>query len=313
MNPISSRNGTNNSHETVLAQLSVRKASLDQSQLAISTGKRINKVSDDPVGAAQAERAMTRIERIKVDLRTIDLQRSNMTLAESSLGEGIDHLQRVRELLLSAGNATLNTPQRAGIVHEIQSVRNRLLQLANRQDSNGMALFGGLGSVAIPFVEDGAGAVSFVGVAGLPGNGEVSLPMALDGHGAFMFTSTTDSNASIFKTMDTAIAALKQAATSQNDLATMNAAILQGIKDVDTGLTQMQTARGQAGEFLNQSDRIESLLNARHDQSETDRSRVQDLDMAQAISQMQSHQIAYEIALKTYAQTRQLSLFNFLN
>ena len=313
MNPISSRNGTNNSNETMLAELAVRKASLDQSQLGISTGKRINKVSDDPVGAAQAERAMTRIERIKVELRAMDLQRSNMTLAESTLGEGIDDLQRVRELLVTAGNAALDTPQRSGIVNEIQSLRNRLLQLANRQDNNGMAIFGGLGSVSTPFVEDGTGTVSFVGVAGLPANCDGRLPMALDGHSAFMFTPVHGPNASIFKAMDTAIAALKGPANNQTTLLALNGAISQGLKDIDTGLTQLQSARSQAGEFLNQSDRMESLLNARNDQSETERSRIQDLDMAQAISQMQSHQIAYEIALKTYAQSQQLSLFNFLN
>lgn len=313
MNPISSRNGTHHSNETVLAQLAIRKNNLDQSQLAISTGKRINKVSDDPVGAAQAERSMTRIERIKVELRAMDLQRSNLTLAESTLGEGIDYLQRVRELFVTAGNAALDTPQRAGIVNEIENLRNRLLQLANRQDSNGMALFGGLGSVARPFVEDVTGTVKFEGVAGLAAFSDVSLPMALDGKSAFMFTSTTDPNASIFKALDTAIAALKIPPTNPIKLAAMNAAIIQGLKDTDTGLGQLQSSRGQAGEFLNQSDRIESQLNARHDQSEADRSRVQDLDMAQGISQMQSNKVAYEIALKSYAQAQQLSLFNYLS
>lgn len=313
MNPISSRNGTHHSNETVLAQLAIRKNNLDQSQLAISTGKRINKVSDDPVGAAQAERSMTRIERIKVELRAMDLQRSNLTLAESTLGEGIDYLQRVRELFVTAGNAALDTPQRAGIVNEMENLRNRLLQLANRQDSNGMALFGGLGSVARPFVEDVTGTVTFEGVAGLAAFSDVSLPMALDGKSAFMFTSTTDPNASIFKALDTAIAALKIPTTNPTELAAMNAAIIQGLKDTDTGLGQLQSSRGQAGEFLNQSDRIESQLNARHDQSEADRSRVQDLDMAQGISQMQSNQVAYEIALKSYAQAQQLSLFNYLS
>jgi flagellin-like hook-associated protein FlgL len=89
--------------------------------------------------------------------------------------------------------------------------------------------------------------------------------------------------------------------------------LIQGLQDVDQGLTQLQTVRGQAGEFLNESDRIENLLNDRHDQSETDRSRAQDLDMAQGISQMQSNQVAYEIALKSYAQSQQLSLFNYLS
>ena len=155
--------------------------------------------------------------------------------------------------------------------------------------------------------------MKFEGVAGLAAFSDVSLPMALDGKSAFMFTSTTDPNASIFKALDTAIAALKIPPTNPIKLAAMNAAIIQGLKDTDTGLGQLQSSRGQAGEFLNQSDRIESQLNARHDQSEADRSRVQDLDMAQGISQMQSNQVAYEIALKSYAQAQQLSLFNYLS
>lgn len=314
MNPINSRNGTHHSNETVLAQLALRKNNLDQSQLAISTGKRINKVSDDPVGAAQAERSMTRIERIKVELRAMDLQRSNLTLAESTLGEGIEYLQRVRELLVTAGNAALDTPQRVGIANEMDGLRNRLLQIANRQDSNGMALFGGLGSVAIPFEEVVAGLVSFKGVAGLAAQSDVSLPMALDGESAFMFVTSAGPapSTSIFHALDKAILALKEPFTIAADSAVMNAAILQGLKDTDKGLAQLQAVRGLAGEFLNQSDRIEIQLNARHDQSEADRSRVQDLDMAQGISQMQSNQVAYEIALKSYAQSQQLSLFNFL-
>jgi flagellar hook-associated protein 3 FlgL len=42
-------------------------------------------------------------------------------------------------------------------------------------------------------------------------------------------------------------------------------------------------------------------------------SNIEDLDMAEGISKMQSNQTAYEIALKSYAQLQQMSLFNFLN
>lgn len=310
MNPISSRNGTNYSSESVMAQLTIRKASLDRSQQEIATGKRINNASDDPVGAAQAERAMTRIERIKIEQRAMDMQRSNMTLAESSLGEGIEYLQRSRELVIAARNGGLDLSQRTSIANEIQSLRNRLLQLANRQDSNGMALFGGLGSVASPFAEDAAGTVSFVGIEGIASTSDVSLPMALDGKSAFMFASAASPSSSIFNALDVAVAAFKESPTT---VAVLNSAITQGLTDIDTGLTQLNSARGQAGEYLNQSDRIENLLNTRNDQAETDRSRVQDLDMAEGISKMQSNQTAYEIALKSYAQLQQLSLFNFLN
>ena len=46
---------------------------------------------------------------------------------------------------------------------------------------------------------------------------------------------------------------------------------------------------------------------------EADRSRAEDLDMPQAISEFQSQQTGYDSALKTYAAVQRLSLFNYIS
>ena len=72
-------------------------------------------------------------------------------------------------------------------------------------------------------------------------------------------------------------------------------------------------ARGYAGELLNRADRITGDQEKRSIQLEGDRSRAEDLDMIQGISDFQNQQVGYEAALKSYAQVQKLSLFNFIS
>ena len=65
--------------------------------------------------------------------------------------------------------------------------------------------------------------------------------------------------------------------------------------------------------MLNTADRIEATQESRKLLLEENRSRAEDLDMARGIGQLQSQQMAYEVALKSYAQNQKLSLFNFLD
>ena len=52
------RISTANSYQSSLDALVDRKANLDQSEQQLTTGKRVNRASDDPAAAARAERAL---------------------------------------------------------------------------------------------------------------------------------------------------------------------------------------------------------------------------------------------------------------
>ena len=174
-----------NAYDNALQNIYARQSELAGQQEKLTSGKNVNRVSDDPTGAAQAERALTRLARITSDNRALEIQRSAITLAESTLGDATSVVQRLRELTVSAGNGAYSASDRSSIAKEMTGLREQLFGMANSRDSNGTPLFGGLGSASAPF-SDSASGVSFNGVAGQQAGSEVGLPTAMDGQAVWM-------------------------------------------------------------------------------------------------------------------------------
>lgn len=183
------RLGTANTYDNTLANLTSRQAELADLQEKLSAGKRVVRPSDDPTGAAQAERAMNRLARIEVEQRALNVQRNSMAMAESTLGDATETLQKIRELVVSAGNGGYNTTNRTSIAQQLASLRDQLLAQANRVDSNGVPLFGGLGSSLTPFT-DAVSGVTFNGTPGQTASTPVAIPSALDGQAVWMNVPT---------------------------------------------------------------------------------------------------------------------------
>jgi flagellar hook-associated protein 3 FlgL len=183
------RLGTANAYDNTLANLTNRQASLSDLQEKLSAGKKVVRASDDPTGAAQAERAMTRSARVDVEQRALNLQRNSIAMAESTLGDSTNLLQNIRELVVSAGDAAYDAAGRTSIAQQMTSLRDQLFAFANKQDSNGIPLFGGLGSPAAPFTDAAAG-VTFNGLAGQAASTPVSIPGAMDGQATWMNVPT---------------------------------------------------------------------------------------------------------------------------
>jgi flagellar hook-associated protein 3 FlgL len=179
------RLATANTFDNTLANLTTRQAALSDIQEKLSAGKKVVRASDDPTGAAQAERAQTRQARVEVEQRALNLQRDSMAMAESTLGDAQSLMQRIRELVISAGDAAYNGVNRASIAQEIRGLRDQLFSYANKVDSNGVPLFGGLGSAGAPFT-DLIGGVQFNGLPGQRNSTPVGIPSAMDGQQVFM-------------------------------------------------------------------------------------------------------------------------------
>lgn len=63
------RLGTANMYDNALRNLGARQTNLSNLQENLTSGKRVVRASDDPVSAAQAERALTRLTRIQTEQR----------------------------------------------------------------------------------------------------------------------------------------------------------------------------------------------------------------------------------------------------
>ena len=188
------RLGTASQYDSALRNISQRQTDLSNLQENLTSGKRVVRASDDPVAAAQAERALTRISRIQTEQRALDQQRNSIAQAESSLGDAVKLGQEIRELLVSAGNASQVPSDRRTVANQLQSLRDQLFTIASRQDTNGQPLFSALGSALSPLLgpQSATFDYQFNGLAGQAAAGEASIPLVLDGDAAFSFQPQRD-------------------------------------------------------------------------------------------------------------------------
>ena len=188
------RVGTANMYDNAIRNVSARQTSLVNLQENLDSGKRVVRASDDPVSAAQAERALTRISRIQTEQRALENQRNAIAQAESTMGDAIGLVQEARQLMVNAGNGALSSNERATIANQLQSLRDQLTAVANRTDTNGIPLLGALGSAQSPFMGplNSTPDYLFAGQAGQTASDGVTLPNTLDGDSAFMFDAKRD-------------------------------------------------------------------------------------------------------------------------
>ncbi|HKW82870.1 MAG TPA: flagellar hook-associated protein FlgL [Burkholderiaceae bacterium] len=177
---------TANAYNISLDQLMTRQQNLANAQEQLTSGKRVNRASDDPAAAARAERALAAEARSTAIQRAVDASDNAMTLSESALGDAGELLQQIREKLVQAGNTSLADADRKSIAAEVSEMRKQLFSIANRTDGAGTYLFGGQSADQPPFI-DAIGGVQFTGQAGAQqaASGE-PLPLTVDGDTAWM-------------------------------------------------------------------------------------------------------------------------------
>ena len=188
------RVSTANMYDSTLRNLGARQKTLVDLQENLTSGKRVVRASDDPVAAAQAERALTRISRIQTEQRALDVQRNAIAQAESTLGDAVGLVQEIRQLVVAAGGGALKPEDRKTYASQIQSLQDQLNQVINRKDTNGIPLLGALGSALEPFTGPLSGNPNYL-FSGLPGQGSssgTSITTTLDGHSALMFDPRRD-------------------------------------------------------------------------------------------------------------------------
>lgn len=183
---MTTRISTANRYDASISNLQQRQRELTDSQVQLTSGKRVNVASDDPVAASRAERSTALIARSDANQRALQASRNTVSLGESALGDASELLQQAREALVSAGNGSYTAAERQGKAQQLSEIRKQLLSVANRADGNGGFVFGGQGSSTPPFV-DGPGGVQFVGVGGeAQASSSESLNLSIDGSAVWL-------------------------------------------------------------------------------------------------------------------------------
>ncbi|RMH59350.1 MAG: flagellar hook-associated protein 3 [Candidatus Hydrogenedentota bacterium] len=146
-----------------LETLSSAQEELITNQNRLTSGKEVYKPSDDPLRFVRAERMRALLRGRKQDLRNIDDAKRFLETNEAAVRDVTGMLQRVRTLLLEAGNETLTTGDTSLLADELAQQLEALVQFANASSVTGK-VFGGAETDTNPFevVRDANGNITDV-------------------------------------------------------------------------------------------------------------------------------------------------------
>lgn len=190
-------------HRTSINAILEQQTRMARTQQQVTTGKRYQSASEDPIAAARA----ATLDRTLADnaqyARNSNLIENRLNYEEQSLADATALLQSARDLALQGASATLGASERRMLANNVRQHLAGMMDVANRDDGNGEYLFAGTSTATRPFVQAATG----VNYQGDLTNRQIrisSTQSLADGHsGADVFMNIAERNG-LFRTTVTA-------------------------------------------------------------------------------------------------------------
>lgn len=294
-------------------------------QNQLSTGMRINKPSDDPVGITFALRYRSELDSNDQYTENVDSALSMLQYTDTTIGQAGDIMQRVRELLVQGANGTLEETGLGAIKLEISQLYNQMIEIGNSQ-FNGKQVFNGelTGDKPYPAMELGdtidlasippklkayhvssdSGAIKYELSAGM------SLSINTIGNDVFGNSVSPTASQADLESSDNVFLLLQRAHDMLGSGEQLGVSALIG--QIDNRMNTMLTKRAEVGARMNRIQLIENRLNDINLNLQTVKSKTEDADMAEVITNMKMEENVYQASLSVGAQLIRPSLVDFL-
>ncbi|HAT23403.1 MAG: flagellar hook-associated protein FlgL [Pantoea sp.] len=288
----------------------------------LSSGRRVNNPSDDPIAASRSVvLAQTQAQSSQYSLaRTFATQ--GLSMEENTLTGVTSTIQDAQTLIVNGSTGTLSDDDRGSIATQLEGLRSQLLNLANSKDGNGRYIFAGYKTDSAPFVDNGSGAVTYAGGSdAITQKVDTSRTMTVGHTGDDIFMSITgnakkepDGSASetnIFNMLDSAIAALKTPLADADDAAkkTFQDAMDKTNRGLGNALNNVLTVRAEIGTQLSELSTLDGQGGNRDVILSSEMSDLVDTDYTSAISSYTMQQTALQASYKTFTDMSKMSLF----
>ncbi|WP_380026209.1 flagellar hook-associated protein FlgL [Effusibacillus consociatus] len=271
-------------------------------QEMMSTGKRINSPSDDPVGVSFAMRYEAKLERNEQYKRNLDVARSLLDASDSAISKVNTIFQRARELAVQGANDPVPPEAKANIAAEIEQLYSELVNVANTR-FNGKSIFNGQMTDQDPYTEANAQNESAdthdIVIAAADG---ANIVVNISGQSVF--------GKPVGQESDNAFAVLQDLKNSllANDSQTTSATIGR----IDSRLDKIHRAWADVGARSNRVDLVRNRVEEASISLTKLSSDTIDADMAEVITNFKMQENVYRASLGTGARVIQPSLVDFL-
>lgn len=275
---------------------------LADSERVISTGRKVNRASDDPTAAAEVLRHERRLGRLDQLDRNAGSARIWLDATDKTLQAADANLARAKTLAIQAASDTVNDEQRAAISAELRAIADQLIGQANTRVS-GRAIFAGSADTIDAFATDG----SYLGDAGVVrrtvDKGQI-VDVGQPGTNAFGVSNAADPiNGNVFEM-------LREVADRVDSGVTAD--IRAGIEAVDGAADRMATEVGRIGAVQRQVDTVLELHDSERLNVSSRVSELRDADLAEAIIQLRTAEAGYDATMQATARAMSRSLLDFL-
>ncbi len=287
-------------NNTVLAdnQRTISRLATYQEQL--SSGKRINQVSDDPGAARSALRYRAESMQTTKYLDNISKGDSFITASDSAMEQMSQVLNDAKSLAVQGANGTQDAASRKALGQSVDSLLTRLVDLANTVH-DGRYLFSGTATFTQPFARSADGTT--VNYGGNLDTFEVQIgpgsQVNVNQDGNTMFKQEVDIFGSLVELRD---------ALRANDASKITGLI----QTVDDAHAHMNDLHGALGGTEQRLELARNQLESAKVNLDGLVSAAEDADFPEVIAQMQLAQVALEAGLKAGAKVLRPSLLDFL-
>lgn len=265
----------------------------------ITSGKRINRPSDDPIDVPKVLDYRTLLGTLDQYKKNVQQGTNLLRYTESALAQAGNVLTEAKTLAEQMATGSYSEAQRKALAVQAEQLFRQMLQIANTRIS-GRYIFSGFKTDTMPFTADDNFNVTYHG-----DDNRVRL--------AVQQNSTVDVNITgqaAFLDATNVFAVLRDLRTAlrEND----QAAIGRVLPRIDDAMNQIVTVRAYVGTSLKELEAVSSVLDDIKLNAETLLSDTEDTDLADAVTKLAQRQMVYEASLKSTAMITQLSLVNFV-
>jgi flagellar hook-associated protein 3 FlgL len=271
-------------------------------QRQVSTGKRVEKPSDDPSAALGAVGEHNETAAIDQYARATDTVGSRLAVVDTVLSDLITQLTAAQVSSASARGSSKTQIQRDAAATELEAIRDTIFSDLTTA-FNGSYLFAGSNSTVAPYSRPAGGPISaYAGSTNemlVDVDQQRAIKITFNGQQIAQGSDAQD----IFVEFDNLIAAVR----AGND-----AGIDAGMDALDRMFDRVSTTQGRVGADLRTIDEQKLRLDELKRSSTKRISALEDANMAEAISSMAQADAAYRAALGAASTVTKQSLMDYL-
>lgn len=265
---------------------------LESVQEKISSGKEVNKPSDNPAGMAKILDYRKNLAAFNQYERNIGVGKSWLNASESALDHANEIVNRAREIAIAQSNATATKATREIARKELENLVGQMLQLANTKLGD-RYIFGGFKTEQPPFDQ----------LAAYQGDeGQIRLEIRTNDY--------IDVNIPGDLVFGKALVGLSQlnAALGEN----VSKEISGSLAKLDDGSQQILQQQAFLGAKTNRLESVENILSQAKTNYTQLLSETEEADVAKTVTDLSSQQLAYQAILASTAKVIQSTLLDFL-